>query len=150
MRLTFRCPACSRTIATDAAPQSRAVSCPCGWQRPISDEAWQGDHPRECLACGNSDLWRQKSFPQRLGLLIIAVQVGLTTMFWSWHRPVWTYATLIFFAVLDMFLFAVLPDVLVCYRCRARHGTSGGEDRTTFDLETAERYRQEGLRAAGK
>ncbi len=47
-------------------------------------------------------------------------------------------------------LFAVLPDVLVCYRCRARHRTAGGDDRTTFDLETAERYRQERIRAAGQ
>ncbi|HVJ87326.1 MAG TPA: hypothetical protein VM452_16835 [Caulifigura sp.] len=150
MRLAFHCPACSRTVATSATPESTSINCPCGWQRPVSSSAWNADNPRECLACGNSDLWRQKDFPQRMGLIIIAVQVVLTTMFWSWHRPVWTYTTLILFAVLDMIMFAVLPDVLVCYRCRARHGASGGVDRTTFDLETAERYRQERLRTAGK
>ncbi len=150
MRLTFSCPACSRTVASDVTPDSTAVRCSCGWQRVIDAGVWNGSHPRECLACGNSDLWRQKSFPQGLGLAIIAVQIVLTTMFWSWRRPIWTYTTLILFAVLDMVLFAVLPDVLVCYRCRARHGTSGGKDRSTFDLETAERYRQERLRAAEK
>lgn len=150
MRLTFQCPACSRTVATKVTPESTSIRCSCGWKRSMEAAAWEGGHPRECLACGNADLWRQKDFPQRLGLIIIAVQVVLTTMFWSWHRPVWTYTTLILFAVLDMVLFIVLPDVLVCYRCRARHGTSGGEDRTTFDLETAERYRQERLRTAGK
>jgi len=150
MRLTFHCPACSRTVATQATPESDAINCPCGWRRHLDPQSWNGKDPRECLACGNSDLWRQKDFPQRVGIAIIAVQVVLTTMFWSWHRPVWTYTTLILFALLDMILFAVLPDVLVCYRCRARHGTSGGDDRTTFDLETAERYRQERLRAAGK
>lgn len=150
MRLTFLCPACSRTVAVDATPERNSISCTCGWRRNLSGQAWEGTHPRECLVCGNSDLWRQKDFPQRVGIAIIAVQIVLTTMFWSWRRPVWTYATLILFALLDMILFAVLPDVLVCYRCRARHRTSGGDDRTTFDLETAERYRQERLRAAGK
>jgi hypothetical protein len=150
MRLTFCCPACSRTVATAVTPESPSVGCDCGWRRPLSPQAWDGPHPGQCLACGNADLWRQKDFPQRLGLVVIAVQVVLTTLFWSWRRPVWTYSTLIVFAVLDMILFAILPDVLVCYRCRARHGTSGGDDRTTFDLETAERYRQERLRAAGK
>jgi len=150
MRLTFQCPACSRTVATRVSTDSTSVGCACGWQRSIDPGSWNDGHPRQCLACGNADLWRQKDFPQRLGIAIIAVQIVLTTMFWSWRRPVWTYTTLIVFAVLDMVLFAVLPDVLVCYRCRARHGTSGGDDRTTFDLETAERYRQERLRAAGK
>jgi len=150
MRFAFHCPACFRTVATSVTPQSPAVTCSCGWKRSIDASSWNGDHPRECLACGNADLWRQKDFPQRLGIVIIAVQIVLTTMFWSWRRPVWTYSTLIVFALLDMVLFAVLPDVLVCYRCRARHRTSGGEDRTTFDLETAERYRQEQLRMAGK
>jgi hypothetical protein len=150
MRLTFQCPACSRTVATTVSPKSTSIRCACGWQRNIDDGSWDRDQPCQCLACGNADLWRQKDFPQRLGIAIIAVQIVLTTLFWSWHRPVWTYTTLIVFAVLDMMLFAVLPDVLVCYRCRARHGTSGGEDRTTFDLETAERYRQERLRESGK
>lgn len=150
MRLTYQCPHCSRTVANDVSTETPAVRCDCGWQRVLQAGEWDGNQPRHCLACGNADLWRQKDFPQRAGLAIIGVQIVLTTMFWSWHRPAWTYATLIAFAVLDMVMFAVLPDVLVCYRCRARHRTSGGEGRTTFDLETAERYRQERLRAAGK
>ena len=150
MLLSYCCPACSRTVATNVTPESASVQCSCGWQRAIEPGSWDGQHPQHCLACGNFDLWRQKDFPQRAGLVIIGVQIVLTTMFWSWHRPAWTYATLIAFAVLDMVLFAVLPDVLVCYRCRARHRTSGGAGRTSFDLETAERYRQERLRAAEK
>ncbi len=63
------------------------VRCACGWKRELQAADWDQDHPRNCLACGNADLWRQKDFPQRLGLIIIAVQVVLTTAFWSWHRP---------------------------------------------------------------
>lgn len=150
MNLAFQCPACSRTVSIAVDPATAAIHCPCGWQRPLQPDDWHGQHPAHCLACGNADLWRQKDFPQRAGIAIIAVQVVLTTLFWSWRRPTWTYGTLMAFAVLDMILYAVLPDVLVCYRCRARHRTAGGDDRTTFDLETAERYRQERLRSSAK
>jgi hypothetical protein len=108
---------------------------------------WSGDVPSHCLACGNDDLWRQKDFPQAAGLLAIAVQVVVSTWFWFRREPAWTYATLMTFAVLDMVLFIVMPDVLVCYRCRARHRTSAGrEQHGSFDHERAERYRQERLK----
>ena len=40
-----------------------------------------------------------------------------------------------------------MGDMLVCYRCGARHRqTAMAEEHPRFDLETAERYRQQDLR----
>ena len=50
-------------------------------------------------------------------------------------------------ALIDMVLFAFMGDMLVCYRCGARHRrTTMAQEHPRFDLETAERYRQQDLR----
>jgi hypothetical protein len=147
MRFQFLCPACQRPVALDVSPSTAKIECPCGWHRDLQAIDWNGGAPSRCLACGNDDLWRQKDFPQAAGLLAIAVQVVVSTWFWFRREPGWTYATLMTFAVLDMVLFIVMPDVLVCYRCRARHRTAAGrEQHRSFDHERAERYRQERLK----
>ncbi|MBX3442580.1 MAG: hypothetical protein KF774_09230 [Planctomyces sp.] len=152
MRIDLNCPACGRPVRSHVSPVERTIACDCGWRRAVRSDELEGSAPRVCLACGNEDLWRQKDFPQAAGLAVIAVQIAVSTTFWYLHRPIWTYITLAAFAVLDMLLFALLPDVLVCYRCRTRHRMAAGEPSRhgSFDHERAERYRQERLRAADK
>jgi hypothetical protein len=53
---------------------------------------------------------------------------------------------LLAFAAADLILFAVMPDVLVCYRCRARYSRRDASEYPAFDHETAERYRQADIR----
>lgn len=147
MRFQFTCPACHQFADNDVGPKSAKVECQCGWNRAVDSSDWIDDAPAHCLACGNEDLWRQKDFPQGIGLAAIAIQIVVSTTFWYLRQPLWTYVTLMFFAVLDMLLFIVMSDVLVCYRCQARHRTSAGRDQHgSFDHERAERYRQERLR----
>lgn len=50
------------------------------------------------------------------------------------------------FALLDMVLYIVMPDVLVCYRCRTRHHNADTSQHGAFDLELGEKYRQEEIR----
>ena len=51
------------------------------------------------------------------------------------------------FALADLALYSLMKDVLVCYRCQARHRLEGPTDSyERFDHERAERYRQEALR----
>lgn len=146
MKLSLTCPNCRRAIQTDVSPESPVLECACGWRHATTPDDWSGEAPARCLVCSNQDLWRQKDFPQRLGLIAIAVQIVVSTFFWYQHRPLLTYLTLMLFAVADMVLFAVMPDVLVCYRCQARHRAPGDTSHGTFDHETAERYRQERLK----
>ena len=118
----------------------------CDWSRDLTAEVFSNQTPVRCLVCGTEDLWRQKDFPQILGLVFVGIGVVGSLSAWYYHRPIVALGVLLTVAAIDFGLFAVMPDVLVCYRCRARH--SGGEigEHPTFDHEKAERYRQEKLR----
>ncbi|MBL8850994.1 MAG: hypothetical protein JNG89_15045 [Planctomycetaceae bacterium] len=100
------------------------------------------------MACGNGDLWRQKDFPQALGLALVAAGAVLSSIAWYFHWPKTALGLLMAFALADMIVFIVMPDVLVCYRCKSRHHRlrSTSAEHPGFSHETAERYRQEELR----
>ena len=78
---------------------------------------------------------------------MVTVGAVLSTLAWNWYRPLWAIGILMGFALVDLVLFALMPDVLVCYRCGARHRhPQPDESIPRFDLEVAERYRQESAR----
>ena len=89
------------------------------------------------------------SFPQSLGLLMVALGAVLSTIAWSFYLPEVALGVLLAFALIDVLLYTFMGDVLVCYRCRARYAnTNLRDEQPRFNLETAERYRQEAARVA--
>lgn len=145
--LRFRCPHCQQTNRSHVQPGESIQCVACGWSRACAAEDFQKDEPTRCLVCGCHDLWRQKDFPQRLGLLMVAAGIVFSTIAYALWYPVLALGILMFFALIDFLLFAFMRDVLVCYRCGARHG--GFEptaEHSVFQLEVAERYRQERIR----
>ena len=103
--------------------------------------------PKRCLVCDCGDLWRQKDFSPRVGLTMVGLGILLSTIAWARMEPLWAIGTLMAFALLDLMLYVLMSDVLVCYRCGARHRHAHlAEDHPRFNLETHERYRQESLR----
>lgn len=147
MQLVFQCPRCLRTGLVEISSGS-PVECPaCHWQRAIPPEHLVDDKPQCCLACGNTDLWRQKDFPQALGLLLVVIGGTLSTIAYAYMRPILAIGILMGFAAIDLFLFVAMKDVLVCYRCHARHRRfEMDDDHPRFNLELNERYRQESIR----
>jgi len=88
-------------------------------------------------------LWRQKDFPPAVGLAFVAAGGILSTIAWANHEPTWALGILMAFALVDMLLYAFMKDMLVCYRCRARHRrTELDENHAAFNLEVNERYLQ--------
>lgn len=148
MRIRFDCPKCLQTGTCDVEATSAAVTCaPCGWTRAIPAGQIVGDAPQRCLVCGCDDLWRQKDFPPALGVAMVGLGIVLSTLAVAWRQPTWAIGILMAFAFLDMALFVLMRDALVCYRCHARYRTSGSlNERPKFDLELNERYRQEAAR----
>lgn len=148
MLISFDCPKCLQPARGEVTAASRGVMCSsCGWTRPAVDGELRGESPVRCLVCGCGDLWRQKDFPQRLGVLIVAVGVVLSTVAMAYMQPELSLGILMAFALADMILYAVMRDCLVCYRCHARFHRVPDIDRATaFDLEVNERYRQEAIR----
>ncbi len=145
--LTFCCPRCERTSRVQVGPGESVRCASCGWQRAASSGDFSQGKPARCLVCGCNDLWRQKDFSARVGLLMVGTAILCSTIAYAFWQPVLALAILMAFALVDALFFLFMPDVSVCYRCAARHG--GSEPAGThesFDLEVAERYRQERLR----
>lgn len=148
MQVTFNCPACQQVRRAGVAAGVTAITCDgCHWSRLLRADDLQTAAPQKCLVCGCNDLWRQKDFPQRVGLAMVALGAILSTIAWAYHLPGTALGILLGFALIDLLLFTFMKDVLVCYRCAARYrDVSFRDDHPRFNLETAERYRQETAR----
>ena len=145
MQLVHICPVCGIQDYLEVDEKTDRIAClHCEWSRIIGSDEIRNGKPEKCLACGCRDLWRQKDFPPKIGLTIVGLGALLSTIAWADRRPVWALGILMGFALFDLLLYTFMKDVLVCYRCGARHRRSlPGEEHPRFNLETAERYRQE-------
>lgn len=152
MQVTYSCPHCQKPSQADVAVAGESLRCDaCDWSRVVGTGDIADGQPQRCLACGCADLWRQKDFPQGLGLFLVALGAVLSTIAWANYMPRTALGVLLAFALADLLLYAFMKDVLVCYRCRARYRhTVLDADYPRFNLETAERYRQEAARLAGQ
>jgi hypothetical protein len=148
MNLTSLCPLCDLPQRAELSPANQQLACEhCEWSRPLSPADWSDQTPARCLACGCHDLWRQKDFPQWLGVSMVSCGAILSTIAWAYMMPKTALGILMGFALVDLLLYALMPDVLVCYRCEARHQQTGDpQQHPKFNLEVMERYRQEALR----
>lgn len=135
----------NRAASIERASTVRCTEC--DWDRTLAPGDIAEGLPTHCLVCGCQDLWRQKDFPQGLGLLFVGLGILLSTIAWAYHRPALAIGILMAFAACDLLLYLFMKDVLVCYRCAARYNQADlGESHPAFNLETAERYRQEARR----
>jgi hypothetical protein len=151
MELTFECPNCHAVgSVAPVETASRAVCAGCQCEREVRGEAFAEGTLRACCWCGTEDLYIQKDFPQGLGLAIVVVGFAISTVFWYYEKPIPAYLVLLASALVDMVLYARVPDVTICYRCLGQYrgaGTNPGCRYEAFDLAIGERYRQERLRA---
>lgn len=145
MEMAFLCPVCEQQTQCECSDRTEKLECHhCDWERPISENTIQQGAIHSCIACGCEDLWKQRDFPQWLGITIVAIAATLSTIAWAMYENVWAIGILMAFGLLDYVFYAIMPDVLVCYRCRARYRHSTDEAAIPrFNHETAERYRQE-------
>ncbi len=150
MELTYECPECGATsVAGPLGAIDRAECGRCGAVRPLAAGAVADDRLSACAACGTEDLYVQKDFPHGLGLLIVVVGFGLSTIFYAYYQPIAAMAVLLATAALDLLLYYLVPDLTICYRCLGQHRGAGSNPDgrfAAFDLAIGERYRQERLR----
>jgi predicted RNA-binding Zn-ribbon protein involved in translation (DUF1610 family) len=150
MELTYACRSCGAIDRVPSVEHASALICPaCGDTRPVAATAIDAGNLVGCAVCGTEDLYFQKDFPQGLGLAIVFVGFAISSVFWYYDRPLWTYAILLSSALLDMVLYYRVPNVSICYRCLAQYrgdGANPGGRFKFFDLAIGERYRQERLR----
>ena len=69
--------------------------------------------------CSTNDLYIQKDFPRALGLAIVLVGFAISTVFWYYEMPLYTYLVLIISIALDFLMYYRVKTVTICYRCLA-------------------------------
>ncbi len=101
-------------------------------------------HPLEaCPTCGCADLFVRKDFPQKLGLAIVGgAGVAFLVLAANPHRFYIGAWILVGAAVVDAVVYAFVPKVTVCYRCRGEfRGVPLNPRHHAHDLSTAEKHR---------
>jgi hypothetical protein len=109
----------------------------------VPQDAVDGDRVQRCLVCPSTDLFVRKDFPQRLGVLIVAVGIIGSSIAWYHAHLLWTFGILFATALVDVLLYTLVGDALMCYRCQAQYrGVAEMDSHGLFDLETHEKHRQ--------
>ena len=125
----FGCPHCARAVELEPGATG---ACPhCGGEVSLRDA---GETLPACLVCECPELYRHRDFNQKVGIFLIVLGAIL-----CWWFPYWPLALA---AVIDFVLYKTIPDVAICYRCKAHHrGFDNVKAIAKFDLERHEHYK---------
>jgi len=150
MNVTARCPHCGATSHREFAAEARALTCPdCGTAEAIPDDALDGTRIQRCLVCPSTELYVRKDFPQQLGVGIVVVGFALSCVAYSYYYFTIAFAILFATALIDLVLYLLMGNSLICYRCQAEYrGVELTDVHGAFDLAIHERYRQQAARLA--
>src|SRR5437588_13126491 len=95
----------------------------------------------ECPNCGCRDLFIRKDFPQKIGLSLVII-AALEFLILAARRQnfAWGIVVLLGAAVIDAILYAIVPRITVCYRCRSEFRDHPINPRHSgFDLAVGEK-----------
>ena len=92
----------------------------------------------KCAVCGDQQIYRQRDFDRRIGVGIVAAGAVLSLALLLVSVKL-AYGVLFGMAIVDALLYSRLPEVAICYRCKAEHrGWAKSSELQPFDLLTAE------------
>jgi len=148
MEVIFRCPSCEKTGRSPLDEETTDIPCvSCGQVCQVPGEAVGEQGVSRCVICRGHDLFVRKDFPQRLGVAIVVIGSIASCYAWYRHQLFLTFGILFITAAIDVLLYLLVRDAIVCYRCGAHYrGFDDAEAHTEFNLEVHERYRQEAAR----
>ena len=132
--IAFACPACGSEACAGLDGRARCARCGGETTLPVSASLRDERVVDTCPACQGKQLYVQRDFNQRAGLAIVVVGALLAPF-----TPF--YSSLLVAAAIDAALYALLPEITVCYRCQAHfRGFARNPAHQAFDLHTAEQY----------
>ncbi|MFO0982671.1 MAG: hypothetical protein U1E76_13215 [Planctomycetota bacterium] len=133
------CPQCRKRFEVRGLPP---LVCPVCGLRHAAAAPPASDGLAECQLCACPQLYRQKDFNRRLGLMIVIVAAGLALAgyavagFWAGT------SVLVAATALDRVIWFSRDQVIVCYRCQAVHrGYQAHPSVGGFDLAVHDAYR---------
>jgi hypothetical protein len=132
--IAFPCPACGGEAVSGLEGNGRCRSCAAEARLDVPVQMRGSRVVEHCPACGSQLLYVQRDFNQKVGLGIVVVGAILAPF-----TPF--YSSLIVAALVDAGLYALLPEITVCYRCHAHfRGFARNPRHQAFDLHLAEQY----------
>ncbi len=152
MNVTYACPSCQQANRREFDAATTELGCAhCGQAIEVPSSALESGGVRRCLVCPSTDLYFRKDFPQRLGVGLVAAGIVGSSIAWGMGYLVWTFGILFATAAVDVMLYFLVGNALMCYRCQAQYrGVETVETHGAFNLETHERYRQMAARMEPK
>jgi hypothetical protein len=96
-----------------------------------------------CPRCGCREFFIRKDFPQKLGFAIVVVAgVAFLALAASRQRFYLGVLVLIAAVVVDLVLYAIVPKITVCYRCRTEfRDVPLNPEHEGYELAVGEKYR---------
>lgn len=148
MEVVFRCPTCEQTGRSPLDKETTGITCASCEQVCRVPEGAVGEQSlTRCVICRSHDLFIRKDFPQRLGVMIVVAGSIASCYAWYRHQLFLTFGILFITAAIDVLLYLLVRDAIVCYRCGAHYrGFDDDDGHAAFNLEVHERYRQESAR----
>ena len=132
--IAFACPACGAEATAGLDGRGRCPRCGAEPELALSASLRERRVVDRCPACQGEQLYVQRDFNQRVGLAIVVVGAALAPF-----TPY--YASLFVAAAVDAVLYALLPEIAICYRCQAHfRGFARNPGHEAFDLHVAEQY----------
>ncbi len=132
--IAFRCPRCGAEAESGLDGRGRCAACGAETTLTLTSSARDERIVDRCPACDGQQLYVQRDFNQRAGLAIVVLGAVLAPF-----TPF--YSSLVVAALVDATLYAVLPEITVCYRCHAHfRGFQRNPRHAAFDLHLAEQY----------
>jgi hypothetical protein len=134
--INFRCRRCGCGLWLRPATAPAGVACAgCGEAHSVDPTGALDAQGRlaRCAVCACDRLYRQRDFNRKLGLLVVIVAAAFSV-----HTR---GLSLLVAAAIDLGLYMLLPEILLCYHCEAIHrGFPRSAGIEGYDLATGERY----------
>jgi hypothetical protein len=132
--IAFHCPRCGEEATCRLDGLGRCSKCSAETPLTLSASLRDERMVDRCPACAGEQLYVQRDFNQKAGLAIVILGGALAPF-----TPY--YSSLFAAAALDALLYALLPEITVCYRCQAHfRGFRRNPRHNPFDLHLAEQY----------
>ena len=132
--IAFRCPRCRAEAVSGLDGRGRCPGCRTETPLTLTPSLCERRVVDGCPVCGGALLYVQRDFNQRAGLAIVIVGAVLAPF-----TPY--YASLGAAVLVDAALYALLPEITICYRCQAHfRGFARNPKHQAFDLHIAEQY----------
>ena len=132
--IAFSCRSCGGEAVAGLDGRGRCRACGQAADLAIPPALRDTRIVERCPACDGTLLYVQRDFNQKVGLGVVVVGAILAPF-----TPF--YSSLIVAALVDAGLYALLPEITVCYRCHAHfRGFARNPKHEAFDLHLAEQY----------